>query len=139
MARLSHRCANKGRWTRYDRAMTTRTEYHSETAAEFLIRARAYLAADDLLQASEKGWGAAAQAVKAAAESRGWNHSGHRQLHQAIDRLVRETGNVELRNLFSAANTLHVNFYDGFLSAQAIGETLAGVERLVEQLRPLTS
>ena len=118
--------------------MTTRTEYHSETATEFLIKARAYLAADDLLQASEKGWGAAAQAVKAVAESRGWNHSGHRQLHQAIDRLVRETGNIELRNLFSAANTLHVNFYDGFLSAQAIGETLAGVERLVEQLRPLT-
>ena len=51
---------------------------------------------------------------------------------------MRETGNIELRNLFSAANMLHVNFYDGFLSAQAIGETLAGVERLVEQLRPLT-
>ena len=118
--------------------MTTRTECHSETAAEFLARAHAYLAADDLLQASEKGWGAAARAVKAAAESRGWNHSGHRQLHQAIDRLVRETGNIELRNLFSAANTLHVNFYDGFLNATTISANLEDVERFVEQLRPLT-
>ena len=118
--------------------MVTRTEYHSETAAEFLARAHVYLAADDLLQASEKGWGAAARAVKAVAESRGWNHSGHRQLHQAVDRLVRETGDIELRNLFSAANTLHSNFYDGFLPAQAIGETLEGVERFVERLRSLT-
>ena len=118
--------------------MTTRTEFYGKTATEFLVRAHAYLAADDLLQASKKGWGAAARAVKAAAESRGWNHSGHRQLHQAVDRLVRETGDIELRNLFSTANTLHSNFYDGFLSAQAIGETLEGVERFVALLRPLT-
>ena len=52
--------------------MTQRTQYHDATGREFLARARAYLAEDDLLQASEKGWGAAAQMVKAAAEARGW-------------------------------------------------------------------
>ena len=34
-----------------------RTDWHAETAAEFLARARGYLSDDDLLQASEKGWG----------------------------------------------------------------------------------
>ncbi len=118
--------------------MTTRTECHSETATEFLVRARAYLADDDLLQASEKGWGAAAQAVKAAAESRGWNHSGHRQLHRVVAQLVEETGDQELRRRFNTANTLHINFYDGFLDATTISANLEDVERLVEQLRPLT-
>ena len=120
-------------------AMTTRTDYHIETAAEFLARAHAYLAADDLLQASEKGWGAAAQAVKAVAEARGWDHNGHRQLHQTVDRLGEETDRPELRDGFNAANTLHANFYDGFLSAEAIAQNLMRVERLVADLRPLAS
>ena len=33
------------------------------------------LARDDLRQASEKGWGAASQIVKAVAEERGWEHN----------------------------------------------------------------
>lgn len=119
--------------------MTTRSDWHLEVAAEFLARAPDYLADDDLLQASEKGWGAAAQMVKAVAETRGWNHSGHRQLHQTVERLVAETGQAELRTLFNTANTLHANFYDGFLPATAIDADLEAVERFAELLRPLAS
>ena len=98
------------------------------------MTSRAYLAGGDLLQASEKGWGAAAQAVKAIAETRGWDHRGHRQLHQAVDRLVAETGQAELRTLFASANILHSNFYDGFLSEEAVGGYLGEVERFIERL-----
>ena len=58
--------------------MTTRAQYHNATGRDFMAKAQAYLAEDDLLQASEKGWGAAAQMVKAAAEMRGWPHKNHR-------------------------------------------------------------
>ncbi len=120
-------------------AMTTRTDYHSETAQVFLAKARVYLADDELLQASEKGWGAAAQMVKAVAESRGWRHQGHRQLYETVDRLVEETGRRELRTLFNEAGALHTNFYEGWLSAEAIGDDLDQVERFVNQLEPLLS
>ena len=80
--------------------MATRTEYHAATGQDFMEKARAYLAEDDLLQASEKGWGAAAQAVKAIAEARGWRHKAHADLYRAIDRLCQETGNSELVDLF---------------------------------------
>ena len=120
-------------------AMPTRTDWHVETAAEFLARAHGYLSDGDLLQASEKGWGVAAQMVKAAAEARGWDHNGHRRLHQTVERLVAETGQAELRTLFNAANSLHANFYDGFLPATAISADLEAVERFVELLRPLAS
>ena len=119
--------------------MTTRTGYHSETAREFLVKARAYLAEGDLLQASEKGWGAAAQMVKAVAEARGWRHQGHRQLYEVVDRLVAETGRRELRARFAEAGALHINFYEGWLSAEAVGAHLDEVERLVNQLQPLAS
>ena len=120
-------------------AVTTRTDYHVETAAVFLTRAQAYLADGDLLQASEKGWGAAAQMVKAVAEARGWNHNGHRQLHQAVERLATETGQPELQSHFSGANTLHQNFYDGLLAAEDVRAYLERVERFVELLGPLSA
>ena len=119
--------------------MTTRTDYHSETAREFLVKARVYLAEGDLLQASEKGWGAAAQMVKAVAEARGWRHQGHRQLYEVVDRLVAETGRDELVDRFNAAGALHINFYEGWLSAEAVGAHLDEVERLVSQLQLLAS
>lgn len=120
-------------------AVTTRTDYHAETATEFLARARAYLADGDLLQASEKGWGAAAHMVKAVAEARGWNHNGHRQLHQAVERLAAETGQPELRSHFSEANLLHRNFYEGVLGAEDVRAYLEDVERFAELLDPLSA
>ena len=51
-------------WRRYNPGMTTNGQYYSDTGREFIARARTYLAEDDLLQASEKGWGAAAQMVQ---------------------------------------------------------------------------
>ena len=118
---------------------TTTTQYHAETGRTFLVRARGYLAEDDLLQASEKGWGAAAQMVKAVAESRGWPHSGHRLLFVAINRLTDETGDEGLRDAFHAANTLHVNFYDGVLPRETVEASLNRVATLVEKLDPLVA
>ena len=42
-----------------------------------MVEADNYLRAGNNIQASEKGWGAAAQGLKAIAEERGWNHNSH--------------------------------------------------------------
>jgi hypothetical protein len=47
--------------------MTQREKYTS-ASREFLAKAQEALELDDLAQASEKGWGAAAQMVKAVTE-----------------------------------------------------------------------
>ena len=77
---------------------------------QLLAQARAELAAGDARQASEKGWGAAAQMVKAIAEQRGWQHSGHRQLFAAVRQVRNETGNEDIRRLFNTANALQPTF-----------------------------
>ena len=115
--------------------MATRTQYHDATSREFLAKAWRYLAEDDLLQASEKGWGAAAQAVKAVAEARGWSHNGHRQLYTTIDRLVKETGTEDIRAGFSLAGALHTNFYEGWLSREAVESHLDRTADLIEKAR----
>ena len=117
--------------------MTSKTSYYSSTSRDLLAKASTYLAQDDLLQASEKGWGAAAQMVKCIAESRGWRHDGHRDLWQAVNRLARETEDRELRTSFGIAGFLHTNFCEGWLPHEAVGDHLAKVEELVAKLERL--
>ena len=114
--------------------MTTRVDYHTETATEFLAKAHEYLASGDLLQASEKGWGATARMVKAVAEDRGWRHTSHGDLYRAIDRLAEETSDEQLQNLFRSASTLHQNFYEGWMAADVVADALKDVEEIMKRL-----
>ena len=91
----------------------------------------------DLRQASEKGWGAASQIVKAVAEERGWEHNGHWELHNVVSLLVEESGDDELRTLFAIANHLHINFYEGWLDRDAVEFNLRQVTRFIEKVEAL--
>ena len=115
--------------------MTTRAEYHTDTASEFLSKAHTYLAEGDLLQASEKGWGATARMVKAVAETRGWRHSSHGDLYRAIDRVADELSDERLQNLFRSASALHQNFYEGWMTEAAVADGLKDVEEITSRLR----
>lgn len=109
-----------------------------ETACQTLFaQAERELAQGDARQAAEKGWGAAAQAVKAVCESRGWDHVSHRDLRMAATELSRETGDREIRVLFEAANTLHKNFYEDFYNVDEVGESLIDVRRFIDKLDAL--
>ncbi len=97
----------------------------------FLTQAYEELAKSALPQASEKGWGAAAQMVKAIAQQRGWRHFSHRDIMRAVDALRRETGDSELALLFGSAGYLHVNFYENGYTGDTIEDYLHQVERFV--------
>lgn len=88
-------------------------ETHLEVSRNFLVHAREQVALGDSLQASEKGWGAVAHAVKALAQRRGWRHNSHRDLFVVSSRLTAATGRLEIAELFSVANALYQNFYEG--------------------------
>ena len=115
--------------------MTTQT--YQDAAYHLLAQAEAELAAGDTRQASEKAWGAAAQAVKAVCESRGWRHRSHASLFQAVERIENETSDAEFAQLFDAANTLHINFYENWLSARGVRTRLPKIRRFVNKLEAL--
>ncbi len=102
-----------------------------------LAQGRVELVRGDVRQASEKGWGAAAQIVKAIAEQRGWDHRGHEHLHAAVRRLRDETGDQEIRRIFQVANSLHVNFYENWEDTQNVAEGLDDIERFIAKLEPI--
>ncbi|PKB80659.1 MAG: hypothetical protein BZY88_08420 [SAR202 cluster bacterium Io17-Chloro-G9] len=117
--------------------MTSQAQEHTLTSREFFTKAEAALAQGDLLQASEKLWGATAHMVKAAAERRGWEHSGHRELFQVVNRLANESGDLEFRHLFHTANSLHSNFYENWMSEDWIEAGAQQVMQLLEKLENL--
>lgn len=115
--------------------MTTQT-YH-EASFFLLAQADSELAAGDVRQASEKGWGAAAQIVKAVGEHRGWPHYSHGDLYRVVDRISTETKDDDIYILFQVANQLHRNFYENWDSQDNVSRALVAVGKFIEKLAPL--
>ena len=116
--------------------MTTPTAYRINSK-HLLTQARSELEQGDARQASEKGWGAAGQMLKAVAERRGWTHKNHAAFFTVVDRLANETNDDDLRRSFHSANSLHTNFYEDLMDVETVRVGLDDVERLINLLEPL--
>ena len=88
----------------------------------------------DMLQASEKTWGAVAQAVKMTAQDRNWNHSSHDQIRDAVIILSHEFDLPRLRERFNAANELHRNFYEHLLGYDDVLDGIRIARLIIEDL-----
>ena len=115
------------------------TDYRQQSR-EFLTKAREYLAVDDLHQASEKGWGAAAWMAKAVAEAQGWPYERHDEFFAVMNQAQDLTRDARLRSLSYSANALHGFFYTRkmLLRPDVIGQNLDEVGVLLDILEPLT-
>ena len=109
---------------------------YQQRSHELLARARAELDTD-LAQAGEKGWGAAAEMVKAIAAQRGLYHQSHRVLYEIVDALVRETGDQDLRRHFDIASALHINFYENWFPLEGVQARIDDAERFVGRVEIL--
>ena len=113
------------------------TQQQQQASEHFLAPARQELAAGDLAQASEKGWGATAQILKAIAEHRGWEHSRHRRYHRIVSRIRAETGDGDIRRRFNTASARHGNFYENDMHIDDVTDGLEDVAALLDKLLPM--
>ena len=126
--------------------MTTLSGDHQEVAdyesqaREFLGLARDFLAAGNLHQASEKGWGAASHMAKAVASAQGWEYSTHPDFSEVMYQASRLADNPRIQQIRGVANELHQNYYKRkrHLNSEAIGADLETTAELLELLHPLT-
>ena len=93
-----------------------------------------YLRRRNNIQASEKGWGAVAQALKAVAEERDWNHNSHGLIIDIAQQIADEQGRPDFIGLFGDAQALHVNFYENWLSSDTLAIYLSNVKALLPEL-----
>ena len=114
--------------------MTTSNE-HLAITRRMLEHADEQLRLGDLVQASEKGWGAAAHYMKAVAKHRGWQNDSHRDFFTIKDRLADETDSPEqIRLLFLALRGLHQNFYEPLATDSEVQAGIAAANEFVGTL-----
>jgi len=110
------------------------TDSYRDSTRELLEKARDELAAGDVRQASEKGWGATAHMLKAIAQRDGILHHSHAALARIANDVHRHTGEDNIATWFAIAQNLHVNFYEDNLSAEFVQIYLNQIALMVSRL-----
>ena len=119
--------------------MTMLVEDRVRVALGFLEDAEREFAAGDNMQASEKLWGAATQAVMAIAVERSWPYGSHTALRIAVRRLAEEYDDRSIRIGFGFAEKFHANFYHGFMDELQIEDEQPEVVEFVRRVTSLLS
>ena len=109
---------------------------HVQTAWEFLEASDREFEAGDILQGSEKLWGAATHALMAVMQSNGQTMKSHREMQNAARRLAIERNDVLILAGFDAAERFHINFYHGHMEDWQIADGREDVREFVERLLP---
>lgn len=114
-------------------------EQHRAISAQFLDQAEQEFERGDLLQASEKAWGAFSHYVNAIARQRGWRLGSHRDLIENANSLINaDPGNAEdRRRLVRSLEGLHANFYQSFLDEDSVRGGINDARELIEALASL--
>ena len=113
-----------------------RIRKHIAQAREYWRKAPGYLAEGDLCQAGEKGWGTVAQLTKAMATLRSWEHYDHVAIQEAVTALAEESPE-QMETIYdglAAAEQLHGNFYEVYMTANRAALALAKLRPLLEIL-----
>ena len=119
-------------------SVSQRVAHYRERSRRFLSRVDDELAQGEPEMACEALWGAAALAIKAAAEQRGRLHREHRLLRETITRLVAAGAPSYLRTRYFMASDYHRGFYESIYSADQIAAAKAPVAEFIRTLEGLT-
>ena len=111
---------------------------HIATTKQFLENADREFDSGDVLQASEKLWGAACQVAIAEMHRRDIDPNGHRKIKRFVREFADEVRQPDLYSLFKNAETLHINFYHRFLSDENFLDYRALAREFVERMLELT-
>ena len=107
---------------------------HADTALQFLLVSDREFHRGDILQGAEKLWGAAAHAVMAVAQERGWPHNSHQALKQAVIRVAQEREDPLLEASFGLAEKFHRHFYHDSMEDWEREADRPVVKRFVERM-----
>ena len=112
---------------------------YRKRSLECLSKAFQELEAGDLTQASEKGWGAAAQMVKAVAHDKGMEHHSHHshRSHLFAAQDIEKNISGDTATQFAFAEQLHRNFYEDTLDRAGVMIRLEKVGGFVDSLDTL--
>ena len=110
---------------------------HVQTAQDFLTKSDSYFAEGDVPQGSEKLWGAAAHAVMAVAQERGWDYGSHYAIRQVALRLADEMEDERISLGLGVAEKFNANFYHNFMEDSELDMNRPLAQRFVGRILSL--
>ena len=116
------------------------TARHEEASDRFLEHAGEEFERGDMLQASEKAWGAVAHYVKSVAKARGWPDGSHWDIANNARKLLDLTPAPDSnREKLSHINVLHINFYEEVLDPKDVKLGIKDARVLIDAMREAES
>ena len=109
-------------------------ERYEEISRHLLQQAQEELDNGDILQASDKVWGATAHAIKAVCQRMGWNHHAHNHLRAAANYVFAEFGRYDLTLVFGYLEALHANYYEHQWEADEIRTGIINAALVIREL-----
>ena len=109
---------------------------HRDISDTLLEHSKIEFERGDLLQASEKAWGAVTHLVKAVAHEEGWEDGPHYMVMRNAQRLIGGSPDrIENMKRLALAKTLHVNFYEDDLDRDMVEVGIEGVRMLIGDMK----
>ncbi len=113
-------------------------EHYQALSDKYFDEAKEFLEKDDLVQTSEKLWGASALAVKRIGAKRGLKLEEHGGLWSFVNLLAMESGDKDFTTLFHVANSLHRNFYENEMKRETVEIAAENIEKLITKLKGIS-
>ena len=116
-------------------------EQHLSISNQFLEHADDEFRKGELLQASEKAWGAVSHYANYVARQRGWPLGSHAHMMDNIRKTFRRdpANATHYRRLLRSIESLHANFYQAFLDEESVGEGIEDAKELIRILAVLNA
>lgn len=115
-------------------ASKAKLEHYKRLNGKFLRDAEELVAEGDLVQASEKFWGAAAEIVKAYGVKKGLRTRTHADLWDIVITVDKENRQLGLHEDFLTAGYLHSNFYEDELRLESVRAAGNVVKRFIGKM-----
>ena len=112
-------------------------ERYEDISRHLLAQAQEELDKGDILQASDKVWGATAHAVKAVCQRMGWNHHAHNHLSAAVNFISADLDRNDLLNSFGSLEAMHSNYYEHQMEAYQVRVQLKNAALFTSELAAL--
>ena len=113
------------------------SDRYAAISQRLLAEAQRELDLGDVIQASEKAWGAAAHAIKAVSEKRGWYHQGHHRLDASVHYIVSERSQEDLLGWYNTVGALHRNYYEHELYGDTVQLAIDATRRFVAEMEKI--
>ena len=110
------------------------TIHNAAIARKFLDDADREFDAGDLLQSSEKLWGAVSHALEAYCRQRGWRHAKYAHRRDGAQRLTAELCDPTIFRDFQIAQSCHANFYNDWMYAEDVDSARVHIRETVEKI-----